>query len=258
MNMLIDTHAHLQMSDYNEDRDLVISRAVEAGVTCIVNASYDLASSWQAIKLSEEYSNLYASVGVHPHDAYTLDEETFNALWDISNHPKVIAIGETGLDYYRNRSPRDVQKKSFERHIELSLEFNLPIIVHNRNAHDDVLKILNEYKGKLRGVMHCFSGDLDFALRCIEIGFYISFAGNITYTNATTLREVASKVPDKKLMIETDCPFLTPQFKRGQRNEPSYIKGIAKKLAEIRQVALPDISQLTTKNAQELFGIQCQ
>ncbi len=253
--MLIDTHAHLQMNDYDPDRDDVIKRAYESDVKCIINASFDLESSWKSVKIVDEADNLYTAVGIHPHDADSLDEDAILALWDMANHPKVIAIGETGLDYYRDLSPRHIQRKAFERQIKLALDVNLPIIVHNRDAFNDTLDILNQYKGKLRGVMHCFSGDIGFAEKCIELGFYISFAGNITYSNANMLREVAASVPDSSFFLETDCPYLTPQFKRGKRNEPAYLKAIAKKIAELRHTTFPDIARLTTKNAFELFGI---
>lgn len=253
--MLVDTHAHLQMSDYDSDRDEVIARAEEFDVQCIINASFDLESSWKSVKMVDEIENLYTAVGIHPHDAKLLDDDTILALWDMSNHPKVIAIGETGLDYYRDLSPRHIQRKAFEMQIKLALEVNLPIIVHNRDAFDDTLEILNQYKGKLRGVMHCFSGDMDFAEKCIELGFYISFAGNITYTKADQLRKVVALVPNDRFFLETDCPYLTPQFKRGKRNEPAYLKSIAKKVAELRRTTFHDIACLTTKNSFELFGI---
>ncbi len=253
--MLIDTHAHLQMNDYDSDRDEVIKRADESDVKCIINASFDLESSWKSVKMVDEIDNLYTAVGIHPHDADTLDNDAILALWDMSNHPKVIAIGETGLDYYRDLSPRHIQRKAFEKQIKLALDANLPIIVHNRDAFDDTLEIINQYKGKLRGVMHCFSGDMDFAQACIELGFYISFAGNITYSNANKLREVVASIPDNSFFLETDCPYLTPQFKRGKRNEPAYLKAIAKKVAELRCTTFPDIARITTKNAFELFGI---
>lgn len=253
--MLVDTHAHLQMNDYDSDRDDVIKRAYESDVKLIINASFDLESSWKSVKMADEKDNLYTAVGIHPHDADLLDDDAILALWDMSNHPKVIAIGETGLDYYRDLSPRHIQRKAFERQIKLAIDVNLPIIVHNRDAHNDTLEILSPYKGKLKGVMHCFSGDISFAEKCIDLGFYISFAGNITYSNANQLREVAVFVPNDRFFLETDCPYLTPQFKRGKRNEPAYLKAIAKKVAELRHTTFPEIAHLTTKNAFDLFGI---
>ena len=254
MNILIDTHAHLQMKDYNQDRDEVIARAAEAGVMYIINASFDLPSSQQALKLAEEHENFYAAVGFHPHDAKSLDDKALESLQEMAKHPKVVAIGETGLDYYRDLSPRSVQKSVFEIQLQLAKEMNLPVIIHNRDAHEDTLRILQNYKDNIRGVMHCFSGDQDFADRCLNMGLYISFAGPVTFPNARELQQIAAKVPSDKFFIETDCPFLAPQFKRGKRNEPSYVKAIAKKISELRHTTLQQISQTTTANARTLFN----
>jgi len=254
MNKLIDTHAHLQMKDYNSDRSEVIARAVEAGVGYIINASFDLPSSRQAIKLAEEYENFYAAVGFHPHDSKFLDDKSLEALQELAKHPKVVAIGEIGLDYYRDLSPRSVQKSAFEMQLQMAREMSLPVIIHNRDAHDDTLNILKQHAG-IRGVMHCFSGDQDFADKCLNMGFYISFAGPVTYPNSRVLQSIAADVPSDKFFIETDCPFLAPQFRRGKRNEPSYVKAIAKKISELRRTTLPEISRVTTINAKALFGI---
>ena len=256
--MLIDTHAHLQMDDYNNDRDAVIVRAAEAGVKYIINASFDLPSSRQAVKLAEEHENLYAAVGVHPHDAKLLDDKTLDALRDLAGHPKVVAIGETGLDYYRNLSPRSVQKSAFERQLRLAEKVDLPAIVHNREAHGDALEILRRHSGQVRGVMHCFSGDREFADTCIQMGLYISFAGPVTYSKSHRLREVVTYVQRDRFFVETDCPYLAPQFRRGKRNEPSYVKAIARKIAETRHTTFPEIAQITTANAKALFGIADQ
>lgn len=253
--MLVDTHAHLQMKDYDDDRDEVIARAVEAGVQYMINASFDLASSQQAVKLAEGHENFYAIVGVHPHDAKLLDDKALDVLRDLARHPKVVAIGESGLDYYRDLSPRPVQRAAFERQLRLAEEVSLPIVVHNREAHADVLEILAKYSSRVRGVMHCFSGDQNFAEKCIELGFYISFAGPVTYLNAHRLQEIAASVPSDRFFVETDCPYLAPQFKRGKRNEPSYLKAIAKRIAEIRHTTFPEISKITTTNAKSLFRI---
>jgi TatD DNase family protein len=253
--MIIDTHAHLQMKDYNSDRDAVLARAKEAGVDYIINASFDLPSCQQAVKLAEEHENLFASVGIHPHDAKTLDDRAFDALRELAKHPKVVAIGEIGLDYYRDLSPRPLQRAVFERQMSLAHELRLPIIIHNRDSHDDMLAILkNNLKGTI-GVMHCFSGDQDFADQCLEMGLYISFAGPVTYPNAHVLQMVAKNIPDDSFFIETDCPYLSPQFMRGKRNEPSYIKAIAKKIAELRHSTFPEISRISTENAKSLFKI---
>ena len=256
--MLIDTHAHMQMDRYDNDRDEVITRAVEAGVGCIINASFDLPSSQQAVKLAEEYQDLYAAVGVHPHDAKLLDDSTYNALRELAKHPKVVAIGEIGLDYYRDLSPRPVQKSAFEKLLRLAAEVDLPVIIHNRDAHEDTMAILSQHADQVRGVMHCFSGDIAFADNCIQMGLYVSFAGPVTYPKSDELRAVADHVPPGSFFVETDCPYLTPQFKRGKRNEPSYVKSVAKKIAEIRRTTFPEIARVTTSNARALFGLADQ
>ena len=253
--MLIDTHAHLQMSKYDDDRDAVIARAAEAGVDFIINVGIDLPSCREAVKLAEDHENLYAAVGVHPHDARTLDDNTLDALRDLASHPKVVAIGETGLDYYRDLSPRPIQRSAFEKLLSLAEEVDLPVIIHDREAHRDILEILGPYSGRVRGVMHCFSGDRDFADKCIGMGLYISFTGTVTYPNSHQLREVAAHVPADRFFVETDCPYLTPQFKRGKRNEPAYVRAVAKKIAEIRRTTFPEIARVTTENAKTFFGI---
>jgi len=253
--MLIDTHAHLQMNKYDRDRDAVIARTIESGIECIINASFDLPSSRQAVKLAEEYENLYAAVGVHPHDAKTLDDGTLDILRELSKHPKVVAIGEMGLDYYRDLSPRSVQKSAFGKQLRLAVEVDLPVIIHNRDAHDDTMAILKQHGDQINGVMHCFSGDIGFADKCIRMGLHISFAGPVTYPKSHQLRDVAAYVPQDRFFVETDCPYLTPQFKRGKRNEPSYVKAVAKKIAEVRRVAFPEIARITTSNARTFFGI---
>jgi TatD DNase family protein len=253
--MMIDTHAHLQMKDYNSDRDAVLKRAKEAGVDYIINASFDLPSSQQAVKLAEEHENLFASVGIHPHDAKTLDDKVFDALSDLAKHPKVVAIGEIGLDYYRDLSPRPLQRTVFERQMLLAHKVGLPIIIHNRDSHDDMLAILKNNLNGMSEVMHCFSGDQDFADQCLEMGLYISFAGPVTYPNALVLQKVAGNIPDDRFFIETDCPYLSPQFMRGKRNEPSYIKAIAKKMAEIRHTTFSEISRISSSNAMNFFKI---
>lgn len=251
--MFIDTHAHLQMKDYRSDLDKVLERAKDAGVDYIINASFDISSSQDAVKLAEKYANLYASVGIHPHDAKILDDKAYKILQELAKHPKVVAIGEIGLDYYRDLSPRSLQKEVFEKQIELAHEVGLPIIIHNRDSHDDMLAILRQNLNGLDGVMHCFSGDQNFADACLELGLYISFAGPVTYPNAPVLRKIAENLPSDRFFIETDCPYLAPQFMRGKRNEPSYVKAVAQKIAEVRRTTLPEIGRVSTDNAKRLF-----
>lgn len=254
--MIIDTHAHLDFPDYNPDLESVLSRAKEADVGCIINVGTNLASSKKSVALANRYSNIYASIGIHPHDASKVSEQDWRALESIVKESKVVAIGETGLDYYRDRSPREDQQRIFHKHLTLAKAHDLPVIIHCRDAGSDCLKILDEHKnGMLKGVVHCFSGTEEMAKKCVEMGLYISFAGTVTFSNAQILREVAKSVPVEKLLLETDSPFLAPQPKRGKRNEPSYLSFIVPVLASIYGLSEKDIERITTFNACQLFDI---
>lgn len=254
--MIIDTHAHLDFPEYKSDLESVLSRAKEAGVGCIINVGTSLTSSEKSVVLANRFNTIYASIGIHPHDASKVSEQNWQTLESLAEKPKVIAIGETGLDYYRDRSPRDDQQRMFHKHLALAKAHSLPVIIHCRDASDDCLKILDEHKnGILNGVVHCFSGTKEAAKKFIELGLYISFAGSITFSNANTLREVAKSVPAERLLLETDSPFLAPQPKRGERNEPSYLSFIIPVLANIYGLSVRDIERITSFNAYKLFGI---
>src|SRR5574337_136015 len=254
--MIIDTHAHLDFPEYKSDLESVLSRAKEADVGCIINVGTSLASSKKSVTLANRFKNIYASIGIHPHDASKVSEQDWQTLESLIKEPKVIAIGETGLDYYRNRSPHEDQQHIFHKHLTLAKAHNLPVIIHCRDAGNDCLTILNEHKnGVLKGVVHCFSGTRETAKKCIELGLYISFAGPITFSNANNLREVAKSIPVERLLLETDSPFLSPQPKRGERNEPSYLSFIIPVLADIYGLSLKDIERITTFNAYKVFGI---
>ncbi|MBU6392294.1 MAG: YchF/TatD family DNA exonuclease [Planctomycetota bacterium] len=254
--MIIDTHAHLDFPDYKSDLESVLSRAKQANVGCIINVGTNLASSKKSVVLANRFNNVYASIGVHPHDAANVSEQDWQALESLAKESKVVAIGETGLDYYRNRSPHEDQQRVFHKHLALAKTNNLPVIIHCRDANSDCLKILDEHKnGALKGVVHCFSGTREIAKKCINMGLYVSFAGPITFSNANTLREVAKSIPVERLLLETDSPFLSPQPKRGERNEPSYLSFIIPVLADIYGLSLKDIERITTFNAYKVFGI---
>lgn len=254
--MIIDTHAHLDFPEYKADLESVLSRAKEAGVGCIINVGTSLAASKKSVILANRFDNIYASIGIHPHDASKVSEQDWQTLESLVKEPKVVAIGETGLDYYRNRSPHEDQQRIFHKHLTLAKAHNLPVIIHCREAGSDCLTILHEHKnGSLRGVVHCFSGTREMAEKCVELGFYISFAGPITFSNANNLREVAKSIPVERLLLETDCPFLSPQPKRGERNEPSYLSYVIPVLADIYGLSVQDIMRITTFNAYKLFGI---
>ncbi|HHT9110331.1 MAG TPA: TatD family hydrolase [Candidatus Brocadiaceae bacterium] len=254
--MIIDTHAHLDFPDYKPDLDSVLSRAKEAHVGYIINVGTGLSSSRKCIALANQFQNIYASIGVHPHDASKVSEQNWLELESLVKESKVVAVGETGLDYYRNRSPHEDQQRLFRKHLTLAKANNLPVIIHCRDASSDCLKILEEYKnGALPGVVHCFSGNQEMAEKCLELGLYISFAGPITYSNGKNLRDVARFVPVERLLLETDSPFLSPQPKRGERNEPSYLSFVIPALADIYGLSVKDIERITTFNAYKLFGI---
>jgi len=253
--MFVDTHAHLQWASFDDDRKDVLQRAKEKQVTRIVNIGFDVAGCLKGVKLAEENKGLYATVGIHPHSANTLNRKTLDKLRELAANPKVVAIGEIGLDYYRNLSPREVQKQAFETQLSLAQELQLPIVIHDREAHADILQALSAFKGKIMGVMHCFSGNKEMAQQCIELGFKISFNGTITYPKNHELREIAKWIDLKNMLLETDCPFLAPQEVRGKRNEPSFLPMIAQEIANLKRISVDDLAETTTKNAEEILKL---
>jgi TatD DNase family protein len=254
---LIDTHAHLDSAQFDADREEVIARARENGVSHIVTVGCDLESSGRSIDIAKAHPGIYASVGIHPHDAGQATDEGLESLRRfIREEEKIVAVGEIGLDFYRDRSPRDVQRQAFRRQIRLALEFGLPVIVHDREAHDEVLQILREEEAAaVGGVLHCFSGDTSMARACIELGFHISFPGTITYPKNEAAREVVRNIPVDHMLVETDCPYLAPQGRRGKRNEPAFVRHTAEMIAEVKGLTVEDVARITTLNAYHLFGI---
>ncbi|MCK1986368.1 MULTISPECIES: TatD family hydrolase [Peribacillus] len=254
--MLFDTHVHLNAEQFNEDLEDVIERAKEAGVNNMVVVGFDRPTIIRAMELIEAYDFMYAAVGWHPVDAIDMTEEDLQWIEELSNHPKVVAIGEMGLDYHWDKSPKDVQMEVFRKQIRLAKKVGLPIIIHNREATADIVNILKEEEASMvGGIMHCFSGSAETALECINMNFYISLGGPVTFKNAKKPKEVAAAVPLDRLLIETDCPYLAPHPYRGKRNEPSYVKLVAEQIAEIKQLTIEEVSQATTENAKKLFGI---
>ena len=256
---MIDSHAHLDFPDFDEDRQQVILRAQRAGVTTIINVGADLESSRKSVKLAEQHQFIYASVGVHPHDAKALDETALAEIEQMSRHPRVVAIGEIGLDYHWDLSPRDVQRDAFERQLALAEGRDLPIIVHDRDAHADVMSILSEHAGTdgaLRGVLHCFSGDVAMADQAIELGMHIAVGGPVTFRNPRHLPDVVRQIPLSRLLLETDCPYLAPQPHRGTRNEPAYVLLVAQKVAELKRISVVEVQETTSRNVRELFGLE--
>lgn len=256
--MLVDSHAHIQLDAFAADREEVLENAQEDGVHSILTVGFDAETSRGAIKLAEQYEQIFATVGMHPHDAREFNDETSKIFLSLADHPKVIALGEMGLDYYRDLSPHSIQKIAFEQQLDLAEDKNLPVVIHNREAYHDIIPILQARRGRIRGVMHCFSGAVESMRRSLDLGFYIGIGGPVTYRKSHELQEVAREVPADRLLVETDCPWLAPQFRRGKRNEPAYVRAIAAKIAELRGVTLEDIGAITTRNFETLFGRSVQ
>jgi TatD DNase family protein len=252
----VDTHCHLDMEDYDDRRE-VIARAHSSGVNYILSVGIDLASSKAAVALAEEFPGVYCSVGIHPHNVAGLDEGHYREIADLARHPKVKAYGEIGLDYARDYVPREEQVIHFRRQVELAKELGLPLIIHDREAHDDVMSILSAAAPlPAGGVMHCFSGDQALALAAMDLGFYLSIPGVVTFNKAETLQEVVRQCPLTALLIETDGPYLAPVPYRGKRNEPAYVLYTAAKIAELRGVSLDEVVRQTSLNAMKLFGLE--
>ena len=261
--MFIDSHCHIDGPEYDADREEVIARAREAGVaTMLVVGTGDPHSGAidRAVDLAERQEGVYAAVGVHPHDAKLFDQEAERRLIDLARQSKrLIAWGEIGLDYHYDHSPREVQREVFRRQLRIARELDLPVVIHSREANDDTITILREELSGYEpgGVLHCFGGSLAMARDAIELGFFISFAGNLTFKKAEALRDVARKLPMDRLLIETDCPYLTPVPFRGRRNEPARVIETARCLAEIHGKELAEIGQVTSKNIARLFRVDC-
>lgn len=255
--MFFDTHAHLDDEKFSADRAAVIQRAKQAGVGLIVNVGYDVEHAKNTVAMTKEYDFIYGSVGIHPHEAKELDENALEELYRLVREPKIVAVGEVGLDYYWNHSPHEVQKKVFRQMITFAKEVNKPLIIHDRDAHQDIFDILKE-EGAMQvgGIFHCYSGSWPLAREAVKMGFYISLAGPLTFNNAAKLWEVVKMVPLDNLLIETDCPYLAPMPFRGKRNEPAHVIKIAEKIAEIKGVSLEEVANKTTENGKKIFNIR--
>ncbi|MBG9802091.1 TatD family hydrolase [Brevibacillus laterosporus] len=255
--MLFDTHAHLNAEQFDEDRDDVIAGAQANGVSTIVNVGFNRETIPTTMELAEKYDFIYAVVGWHPQDAITMKEQDLEWLEELSKHPKVVGLGEMGLDYYWDTSPRDVQAEVFRKQIRLARKLQMPIIIHDRDAHQDIIDILREEKaGEVGGIMHCFSGSYELAKMALDMNFYISFGGPLTFKNAKKPKEVAAKIPLERLLIETDCPYLTPHPFRGKRNESAYVKYVAEEMAQIHGLPYEELAKITADNARRLFNIR--
>lgn len=254
--MYTDTHAHLQKELLRGGLEQVLERAQAADVTTIMCIGYDLDSSQEAVQLAQRYPQIYAVVGVHPHDAKQLDQDTLDELYKLARERKVVAIGEIGLDFYRDLSPRDVQRQAFVQQIKLAQELGKPIVIHDRDAHQEVLDTIRREKaGSNGGIMHCYSGHLPLAIDLMKEGFHISFAGPVSFKNARKAQEVAAHIPLDRLLIETDCPYLTPEPLRGKPNEPAYVVHVAQAIAQLRRKSVEEIAYLTSRNADQVYRL---
>jgi TatD DNase family protein len=253
--MLIDTHCHLDFPEYDQDRDEVLGRAKSQGIGYIVNIGSSVSGSQKSLELSKKYDFVYATVGLHPHEADSFNQEQEFILKNLAKDDKVVAIGEIGLDYYKNYSRPENQRPLFLALLGLAKDLNLPVVIHSRQAETDILRILKEVR-PAKAVFHCFSGDENFLRECLGLGFFLSFTCNVTYKKADKLRRLVAAAPLDRLMLETDAPFLPPEGLRGRRNEPVNVKLLAEEIARIKGIGLEEIARITTENATEFFGLK--
>ena len=254
--MLIDTHAHLTMPQFKKDFKEVLRNAKTKGIKRIITVGTDINDCRKAVALANEHDFISASVGIHPHDAKTITPETYPRLREWAQQDNVVAIGEIGLDFFRGLSPREIQAQRFREQLQLARKVSLPVIIHDREAHQEVVKILREEKAEtIGGVIHCFSGDRDMAKECLDMGFYISIPGTITYKNSGDFQKLVQYLPLEQILIETDCPFLAPHPFRGKRNEPAYVRYTAEAVAKIKKMEIDELGEITTRNAKKLFNL---
>ena len=254
--MLVDTHCHLDFDDFTVDQSQILTRAKQAGVEQIITIGIDLPSSRGAVDLAKSNRDVYATVGIHPHSAGPLSEKDIERLATLGRESEVVAYGEIGLDFYRNYQPRSIQVSCLREQLEIARKLTLPLVIHNREAHEDLLKILREHRAwEMGGTMHCFSGDWSFARKCLDIGFCLSIAGPVTFAKSETLQDVARRCPLDRLLLETDAPFLAPVPKRGKRNEPAFLIHTAEKIASLRRISVVEVARHTSTNARRLFNL---
>jgi len=254
--MLVDSHAHLEMKDFDKDRDRVIARALAAGVTQIITVATAIPDVRKALHIAQKNESVYVALGIHPHDVKDISAEDYDELRRSAREKKVVAFGEIGLDFYRNHSPREVQLFRFRELLRLGKEIGLPIILHDRDAHEEIIRVLQEEgNGQWQGVFHCFSGDYRMAREILRMGFFLSIPGTVTFPNSFTLQEVVRRIPLEKILLETDSPYLAPEPYRGKRNEPAYIRKTAEKVASLKGLSFEDVCRITSLNAKILFGI---
>jgi TatD DNase family protein len=253
--MLIDTHCHLDFPEFDADRGEILKRAAEAGVKYVINVGSSLQGSINSVKLAKDYPNIFAVVGCHPHDSRDFSEKDIETVKSLASFEKVVAIGEIGLDYYRNLSPQEDQKRIFVSFLRLARELNLPVVIHSREAREDTLRIMREENVK-KAIIHCFGGDGIFLKECIEQGYLISFTCNVTYKKAQGVRDAVKAAPLKMICLETDAPYLSPEGYRGKRNDPSFVSMLAQEMSRIKGLSIEEIARTTTQNAREFFGLK--
>lgn len=253
--MYFDTHTHLDDEKFDQDRELVIENLKKEGVSLAVNVGADLMSSKNSIALSEQYDFIYAAVGVHPNEVGEMQDKDLETLAKMAEHEKVVAIGEIGLDYHYDEPERDVQKVWFEKQLQLAQALDMPFIIHDRDAHQDTMEMIKKV-GYFNGVMHCFSGSCEMAKIMLDLGFYISIAGQVTFKNAPKVREVAKMIPIDRLLIETDSPYLTPEPHRGERNNSANVRFTCVKIAELKGISAEELAKMTLENGKKFYGIR--
>ncbi len=255
--MLVDSHCHLDDDQFADDLDAVIARARDAGVVAVVTAGTDIESSRAAVQIAERYESVYAVVGIHPHHAETFSAGALESIHHLAQQHKVIGIGEIGLDFhYQDGSPRKLQEQVFSAQLDLATELKLPVVIHDRDAHEALVSIIKKRAGNPRGILHCFSGDIAMAQQAIDLGYLISFAGTVTFQNARSLQELALSLPLESILIETDAPYLAPHPHRGKRNEPANVARVAEKIAELKNISVDIVKETTMRNFELLFGMQ--
>lgn len=256
MEKLIDTHAHLDFPEFGPDLNVFLGRAAERGVDTIVTVGIDVAGSRTAVELAESHAEIFATVGIHPHDSFELDDGVLGELRALALRERVVACGETGLDYYRNYQPEEIQKRCFVQQLELACEVRLPVVFHVRNAHEDFFRIVERFAHRMAGgILHCFSGDWEVAQRCLDMGFFLSIPGTVTFPKSHIQQDVVRRAPFDRLLVETDAPYLTPVPFRGKTNEPAYVYYTAAKVAELRGCTFEEAALQTTLNARRAFGL---
>jgi TatD DNase family protein len=253
--MYIDTHTHIYFDKYDKDRKQIINNMEKDELDFIVSVGIDMKSSEQSIQLSNDNKRIFATIGFHPSEADLVNANSMDKFKKMSRNDNVVAIGEIGLDYYRNYKPKDIQKKALRQQLELAEELNLPVVIHNRDSHHDIHEELKNFNGRVRGIMHSFSGNYDFAKKILNLGYYISITGVITFRNAPELRDIVKKIPLDRLLTETDCPFLTPEPYRGKRNQPAYVRYITQKISEVKGISVTDTAKQLLENTNDIFNI---